>query len=191
MSNFSGAGGSAIELSKHVYVGLGSNLGNRETQLNRAIVRILENSSITVSRQSSVFETEPWGRANQPEFLNQVIEINTEMRPQDFLDFLLQVEIMLGRERREHWAARSIDLDLLIFKDQIIDSRLLTLPHPELANRRFVLEPLAELTPGLKVPKINKTVSELLMLCKDAHWIKKWAKTGEGTNRESAKLYCD
>lgn len=167
-------------------MGLGSNLGDREAQLNRAIARIQENSSITALRQSPVFETEPWGFADQPEFLNQVIEINTEMRPQDLLEFLQQVEAMLGRERREHWQARSIDLDLLIFEDQIINSGQLILPHPELANRRFVLEPLAELAPELRVPKINRTVSELLTLCTDAHWVKKWAKPGEGTNRESA-----
>lgn len=186
ISNFSGPGGSVIELFKHVYVGLGSNLGDREKLLNQAIARIGENPLITISRVSSVFETEPWGREDQPEFLNQVIEINTEMQPQQLLEFLQQVEKTLGRERRERWTARSMDLDLLIFGDRIIDSKQLTLPHPELRNRRFVLEPLAELAPELKVPKTGKTVSELLALCTDAHWVKKWAKPGEGTNRENA-----
>jgi 2-amino-4-hydroxy-6-hydroxymethyldihydropteridine diphosphokinase len=138
------------------YVGLGSNLGDRRA----AILRAAE--LIDAVRLSTIRETEPWGYADQPAFLNAVAELDTELQPRRLLDHLLEVEAELGRERGEiRWGPRTIDLDLLLYGDLAIEEPGLTVPHPRLADRLFVLEPLSELAPARKIPG-NGTVSEAL-----------------------------
>jgi 2-amino-4-hydroxy-6-hydroxymethyldihydropteridine diphosphokinase len=138
------------------YVGLGSNLGDRRA----AILRAAE--LIDAVRLSTIRETEPWGYADQPAFLNAVAELDTELQPRRLLDHLLEVEAELGRERGEiRWGPRTIDLDLLLYGDLAIEEPGLTVPHPRLAERLFVLEPLSELAPARKIPG-NGTVSEAL-----------------------------
>ena len=129
------------------YVGLGSNLGDRESLIRRAA------GLIGGRRLSSIVETEPWGVEHQPRFLNAVAEVETELGARAFLDLLLAVERRLGRERTgRRWGPRSIDLDLLLFGDEEIDEPGLVVPHPYLAERLFVLEPLAELAPLQRIP---------------------------------------
>jgi 2-amino-4-hydroxy-6-hydroxymethyldihydropteridine diphosphokinase len=138
------------------YVGLGSNLGDRRA----AILRAAE--LIDAVRLSTIRETEPWGYADQPAFLNAVAELDTDLQPRRLLDHLLEVEAELGRERGEiRWGPRTIDLDLLLYGDLAIEEPGLTVPHPRLAERLFVLEPLSELAPARKIPG-NGTVSEAL-----------------------------
>jgi len=138
------------------YVGLGSNLGDRESAIRRAA------ELIGAQRLSSVRETEPWGYVDQPMFLNAVAEVDTALDPRGLFDQLLDVERQLGRERvGPRWGPRTIDLDLLVYGDRTLDLPGLTVPHPRLRERLFVLEPLAELSPDLKIPG-NGTVSELL-----------------------------
>ena len=139
------------------YVGLGGNLGDRESTIREAATRI------GAGRLSAIRETEPWGYEDQPLFLNAVAEIDTELRARELLDLLLEVERGLGRERGQgpRYGPRAIDLDLLLFGSEEIDGPGLTVPHPRLHERRFVLEPLAELDAGLVVPG-RGTVSELL-----------------------------
>jgi 2-amino-4-hydroxy-6-hydroxymethyldihydropteridine diphosphokinase len=138
------------------YVGLGSNLGDREALIRRAA------ELIGARRLSSLLETEPWGYADQPMFLNAVAEVDTPLEPRALLDLLLDVERRLGRERvGPRWGPRTIDLDLLLYGDRLIAEPGLVVPHPGLATRRFVLEPLAELAPTLKIPG-NGTVQALL-----------------------------
>ncbi len=139
------------------YVGLGSNLGDREQAIRQAAERI------GAVRLSGIRETEPWGYADQPDFLNAVAEVATELGPRELLDFLLGVEHDLGRERGAgpRYGPRTIDLDLLLYDDEAIDEPGLTVPHPRLHERRFVLEPLVELDPALVVPG-RGTVAELL-----------------------------
>ena len=138
------------------YVGLGSNLGDREATIRRAA------ELIGARRLSSVIETEPWGYANQPKFLNAAAEIDTPLTPRQLLVFLLDVERRLGRERiGPRWGPRTIDLDLLLYGEQIVDEPDLVVPHPRLTEREFALEPLAELVPALKIPG-NGTVQEAL-----------------------------
>jgi 2-amino-4-hydroxy-6-hydroxymethyldihydropteridine diphosphokinase len=138
------------------YVGLGSNLGDREALIRRAA------ELIGAVRLSRLIETEPWGYENQPMFVNAVAEIETTLSPRQLLDQLLDVERRLGRERvGRQWGPRTIDLDLLLFGDEVIDEPGLVVPHPHLLRRRFVLEPLAELVPELKIPG-NGTVREAL-----------------------------
>ena len=141
------------------YIGLGSNLGDRKAFLERAIRRL---RPLRVSR---IVETEPWGRTDQPRYLNAVAEVSTDLEPGALLEELLSVERDLGRVRGERWGPRTIDLDLLLFGDREVRSEALTVPHPFLARRRFVLEGLAELCPDRAVPGLGRTVRELLEVC--------------------------
>ena len=130
------------------YVGLGSNLGDREQAIRSAA------DAIGATRLSTIRETEPWGYADQPNFLNAVADVETELGPRELLDALLDVEQRLGRERgtAPRYGPRTIDLDLLLYGDETVDEPGLTVPHPHLHERRFVLEPLSELEPDLVVP---------------------------------------
>ena len=133
------------------YVGLGANLGDRERMIRLAA------EAIGGRRLSTIRETEPWGLVDQPPFLNAVAELETELPPRALLDRLLEVEQELGRVRDgPRWGPRTIDLDLLVQGDLVIDEPGLTLPHPRLAERRFVLEPLAELAPELEIPGLGR-----------------------------------
>lgn len=139
------------------YVGLGANLGERRRTVREAARRI------GARRLSEIRETEPWGYADQPPFLNAVAEVDTELGARELLDFLLEVERGLGRERGTgpRYGPRAIDLDLLLFGPAVIDEPGLTVPHARLHERRFALEPLVELDAGLVVPG-RGTVAELL-----------------------------
>ncbi len=138
----------------HVYVGLGSNLGDREGTLRRAVAELGSESGIAVLRVSRFRETDPVGYLDQPRFVNAVAELETDLPPRTVLDRLLEVERRLGRERQEgpRYGPRTIDLDLLLYGDTVLDEPGLRVPHPRLHERRFVLEPLAELDSGLVVP---------------------------------------
>ena len=138
------------------YVGLGSNLGDREALIRSAA------AFIGAVRLSTIIETEPWGHVDQPRFLNAAAEIETPLAPRNLLVHLLYVERRLGRERiGPRWGPRTIDLDLLLYGQETIDEPGLVVPHPRLAEREFVLRPLAELVPSLKIPG-NGTVQEAL-----------------------------
>jgi 2-amino-4-hydroxy-6-hydroxymethyldihydropteridine diphosphokinase len=128
------------------YVGLGANLGDRESAIRGAA------NAIEARRLSLIRETEPWGVAEQPRFLNAVAELETDVGPRALLERLLAVEAGLGRVRAERWGPRTIDLDLLLYGAETVDEPGLTVPHPHLHERLFVLEPLAELAPALIVP---------------------------------------
>jgi 2-amino-4-hydroxy-6-hydroxymethyldihydropteridine diphosphokinase len=144
------------------YVGLGANLGDRETSIRRAA------ELIGARRLSSLRETEPWGQTDQPLFLNAAAEVETALAAPAFLAQLLAVERRLGRVRTgERWGPRTIDLDLLLYGHEAISEPGLTVPHPFLHERRFVLEPLAELAPGLEIPG-NGTVREALAALQSA-----------------------
>lgn len=138
------------------YVGLGSNLGDREALIRRAA------ELIGARRLSSLHETEPWGYEAQPPFLNAAAEVETPLSPRAFLDHLLDVERRLGRERvGPRWGPRTIDLDLLLFGEEVVDEPGLVVPHPLLTQREFALAPLAELVPLQKIPG-KGTVQEAL-----------------------------
>jgi 2-amino-4-hydroxy-6-hydroxymethyldihydropteridine diphosphokinase len=132
------------------YVGVGSNLGDREDYIERALAALRADPDIDVVRVSAIRETEPVGYLDQPKFLNAAVLVETSLSPRELLDRLLEIELALGRRRDQ--PPRTIDLDLLLHGDEVLDEPGLQLPHPRLHERRFVLEPLAELTPGLVVP---------------------------------------
>jgi len=141
------------ETVTRAYVGLGANLGDRERTLHAAVEALAEEDGIEVVAVSTLRETDPVGVGDQPRFLNGVVALETTLAPRELLDRLLLVEQRFGRVRTsgEH-GPRTLDLDLLVHGDAVLDEPGLTLPHPRLHERRFVLEPLAELAPGLVVP---------------------------------------
>ena len=144
------------------YVGLGANLGPREETLLRAVDLLAAVAGVEVVAVSQLRETEPVGVLDQPRFLNGAVAVETTLGPRELLDVLLRIERELGRTREgTRWGPRTVDLDLLAYADELVDEPGLRIPHPHLAERRFALEPLAELDPELEVPGRGR-VSELL-----------------------------
>jgi 2-amino-4-hydroxy-6-hydroxymethyldihydropteridine diphosphokinase len=148
------------EVPKIAYLSLGSNVGNREAQLRAAQVRL---SAITrVVALSSFYETEPVEYVQQPWFLNCAVAIETNETPEQLISALLRIEQEMGRQRAQKKGPRSIDIDILLLADRIMESKDLTIPHPAMHLRRFVLEPLAEIAPEALHPVFKKTIRELL-----------------------------
>jgi len=148
------------------YLSLGSNLGDRMEALNRAMALISQRCG-TIVTKSSVYETAAWGLADQPAFLNMAIEVDTPDLPVDLMAKLLAIETTMGRKRMEQWGPRTIDIDILFYDDMVLELPKLTIPHPYLQDRRFVLAPMNEIAPGLIHPVFKNTISELLRLCPD------------------------
>lgn len=142
------------------YIALGSNLGDKEKNLRRALL-LLTQQGVEVVRVSSILSTEPYGVTDQPQFLNEVACVRTSLAPLALLDVLLATELAMGRVRLRHWGERNIDLDLLLYEDVVLDLPRLHLPHPDMQNRDFVLLPLAEIAPELKHPTLQKTIWKL------------------------------
>jgi len=156
----------------NVFLLLGSNLGSRELYLQDAI-KLIGDDVAPVKRQSAIYQTQSWGKTDEPDYLNQVIELETTLPAQTILQKVLAIEAALGRERREKWGARVIDIDILLYGDKIINHPGLIIPHPEMHNRRFTLEPLGELAPGLVHPVLNKRILQLKNELKDGLIVKK------------------
>ncbi len=144
-----------------VYIGLGSNLGNREENCEKAIQLLIENGT-SVSKRSSMFETEPWGIADQPKFINMVVEIETGLEPEKLLGILKNIERDAGRNPSKRWGPRVIDLDILLYEDLIVNSPELEIPHPGTSEREFILKPLSEIAPDKIHPLLKKSIKALL-----------------------------
>ncbi|MEN9569058.1 MAG: 2-amino-4-hydroxy-6-hydroxymethyldihydropteridine diphosphokinase [Bacteroidota bacterium] len=156
-----------------VYLLLGSNMGNSRQLLSTAIKHI-ETFIGSVSRASGIYVTAAWGHTNQPDFLNQVIIIETTLDADATLNNILEIEKKMGRVRTTKNAPRVIDIDILFFNKAVINSRHLQVPHPLLQNRRFVLVPLNELSPGFKHPVLQQSIHQLLVNCPDKLDVKKF-----------------
>jgi 2-amino-4-hydroxy-6-hydroxymethyldihydropteridine diphosphokinase len=141
------------------YLGLGSNLGDRRQHLAEAVRRLYAGPALQVVKVSSVYESSPVGVTTQPDFLNLAAQVTTTHTPKELLAECLRIETELGRVRRERWGPRTIDIDLLLYGDVRIDDESLTVPHSRMRERSFVLTPLAEIAPGLKLA--GKTIGEL------------------------------
>ena len=144
----------------NVYLGLGTNLGDRKQNISKAIEAI--SLKMSISKQSSLYETTAWGYTNQPDFLNQVIQVETNMSPLRLLNFLKKTEVKLGRVENFRYGPRLIDIDILFYDDLIKTTSRLQIPHPRIPERAFVLVPLNEIAPGYVHPVLQKTIAELL-----------------------------
>ncbi len=149
-----------------VYLGLGGNLGDREANLRKA-TQLIDLKVGKVLTTSSLYETKAWGIENQPDFLNQVLLVETALSPQLTLQTILNIELEMGRIRRQKWHTRLIDIDILFYKNWIVREANLIIPHSFLQARNFVLAPLFEIAPDLIHPLLQKTVSELYFECPD------------------------
>jgi 2-amino-4-hydroxy-6-hydroxymethyldihydropteridine diphosphokinase len=156
----------------NVFLLLGSNLGERNLFLHRAIEHI-EQDIAAVAKKSAIYETQSWGKTDLPDYLNQVVMLQTELSAQQILEKILNIEIEMGRKREEKWGSRIIDIDILFYGSEIINEPNLTIPHPELHKRRFTLEPLEMLAPDFIHPILNKSILELKNDLKDDLIVKK------------------
>jgi 2-amino-4-hydroxy-6-hydroxymethyldihydropteridine diphosphokinase len=157
--------------AKQVYISLGSNLGDRLQFLKNAVEKIA-NQLGRVVKESKVYQAAAWGHTKQPDFYNQVIEIETDLTPAQLLQACLEIEKSLGRERSILWGERTIDLDILLYNGQSVQSENLNIPHPYLHLRNFVLVPLCEIAPDLIHPILELTIQQLLDRCADKLEIK-------------------
>ncbi|WP_026950953.1 2-amino-4-hydroxy-6-hydroxymethyldihydropteridine diphosphokinase [Algoriphagus mannitolivorans] len=152
-------------MQNEVVLCLGGNQGDREKLLFRAIEAL--NDHFQLIRVSKIYESEAWGGVAQGNFLNQVALISTQFSAQDVLEIIQQIEHDLGRKREDHWGNRTMDIDILYFGNEIISTQNLKIPHPFIAERRFVLAPLADILPDFKNPITGKTSLEMLQECQD------------------------
>ena len=143
-----------------VYLLLGSNLGDRISYLRQAS-RLIAETVATVIQASSVYETQSWGKTDEPDYLNEVLYIETDLHPDLLLEKLLGIETIMGRKREVKWGSRIIDIDILFYGDQTINEPQLVVPHPELHNRMFTLAPLNEIAPDFVHPVLQKKISDL------------------------------
>ncbi|PJJ59336.1 2-amino-4-hydroxy-6-hydroxymethyldihydropteridine diphosphokinase [Hymenobacter chitinivorans] len=156
------------------YLLLGSNLGDRTATLQAAVQRLAATAG-TVAAVSGLYETAAWGLTDQPAFLNQAVQLDTPLSPLDLLAACLAAEQLAGRERRIRWDARTLDVDILLYDDLVLDLPELQVPHPRLPERRFALVPLAEIAAQVLHPGLNKKVAELLAQCADELPVKRAA----------------
>jgi 2-amino-4-hydroxy-6-hydroxymethyldihydropteridine diphosphokinase len=155
-----------------LYLLLGTNLGDRDVHMKTACLHI-EKEIGTIKQVSALYETEPWGVTEQPAYWNQIVVVHTPQSPLESLKHIHAIEKLLGRQRRTRWEARPIDIDILYLNDAILDLPELSIPHPRIAERRFVLIPLAEIAPDFIHPIYKKTTLQLLEECPDTLGVKK------------------
>lgn len=150
----------------NVYLSIGSNVGDR-LELVRTAAALIHKKIGKIARKSRLYETQPWGNTAQDSYLNQVLMINTMYDPRDLLEEISLIEKELGRERKEKWGPRTIDIDILFYGKRIVRDKGLEIPHPEIQNRMFVLAPLIEIAPDLEHPVLKQPIDMLFMECRD------------------------
>ncbi len=151
---------------------LGGNMGDRLANLNRT-KELISEERLKIVAESNIYETQAWGSENSPDYYNQCIKITTALDAENLMKLLLEIELKLGRTRSEKNAPRTVDIDILLFNNEIINTELLTVPHPRLHLRQFVLKPLNDIASGILHPVLNKSIHRLLMDCTDTLTAKK------------------
>ncbi len=160
-------------MAKTAFIGLGTNIGDREGNLKRALENISLSAGAVISF-SGIYETGPWGFSSENLFLNMVLNLRTGLKPVDLLKQLLKIEILMGRVRgAEKYSSRIIDIDILLYESDIINKPYLKVPHPLIQERKFVLVPLCDIAPEMIHPVFKKTFASLLKECKDESFVKK------------------
>ncbi len=155
----------SVEVSRgwhRAYIAVGSNLGDKGEYIRQGIEALQDCSDCIVEKESALIVTKPYGVTDQPDFLNGMLQVKTLLTPVELLKKLNEIELAAKRERKIHWGPRTLDLDIIFYDDLVLDTERLTIPHPDMQNRDFVLEPLAELAPRYRHPVLDKTVKELL-----------------------------
>lgn len=155
-----------------VYLSLGGNLGDRLSNFTIATQHIKEKIG-EVLKESSIYETKAWGDENQPDYLNMVLEVSTELEPEEILNETQKIEHQLGRQRSEKWGARTMDIDILFIGDKVLDTERLKIPHPLMSKRKFVLLPLMEVAPEFIHPIFKTSIKTLTSNCEDTLEVKK------------------
>jgi 2-amino-4-hydroxy-6-hydroxymethyldihydropteridine diphosphokinase len=156
-----------VEMNR-TFLSLGSNLGDSRSYLQKAVELIGRNTAINqITGISPVYRTKAWGKTDQPDFLNMVMELNTKGSPEMLIREILEIEKMMGRIRAEKWGERIIDIDILLYGNKIVKAENLVVPHPEMHKRKFVLVPLMDLDPNVIHPLFKKNISQLLDVCED------------------------
>jgi 2-amino-4-hydroxy-6-hydroxymethyldihydropteridine diphosphokinase len=160
-------------MTNYVFIGLGTNLGNREDNLAKA-QDLIAKSVGRIDCRSGIYETEPWGFQSENNFLNMVISVHTDLKPADLINKIQNIEDQLGRKRDGcQYISRTIDIDILLYRNKVINKPELKIPHPLIQDRKFVLIPLCEIAPAMIHPVLNKTFAVLLKECKDERNVKK------------------
>ena len=142
-----------------IFLGLGTNLGDRTANLQAALAGLAER--LVMTAVSPLYQTPPWGVTDQPNFLNLCLAAQTDLAPAELLTFVKNLEVALGRQPAERWGPRLIDIDILFYANQLIETENMTIPHPRLAERAFVLRPLADIAPGFVHPVLGETIAAL------------------------------
>ncbi|RXK17217.1 2-amino-4-hydroxy-6-hydroxymethyldihydropteridine diphosphokinase [Macrococcus sp. DPC7161] len=150
-----------------IYLSFGSNLGNKLENIRQALKLLNETNGIKITKVSSIYETAPVGGVEQDYFLNGVCELETELTPYELLEAIQSIEYALKRVRKVHWGPRTLDLDILLFEDTVMNEARLTIPHPYMHERSFVLIPMNEIAPGVTHPVLHKTINEMVFEDKD------------------------
>lgn len=166
----------SVSTDTFVLLSLGSNLGNRKININNAVRLLRAEGALKNIKLSGLYETEPVGYTDQPWFLNAAASGLTSLSMHELIRLCKEIEFKVGRKTRERWHEREIDIDILLYGDEILSDEEITIPHPRMHERRFVLEPAAEIAPELMHPNLNKTVEQLLEECSDNSVVKKYVE---------------